>query len=275
MAPPWLADGVADAIEQRRQELGNPTMTQEDVDARKIQGEHFLVIGGYVFNVKHFLQDHPGGQHALLRNLGHDATTAFLRAHGQSAHKRLVEFFCADIVDASPITISSPAMVEVFEDTSSLGRSRSGGSTPPPFKGFSVGDLQLSLGDGSMLTLPPQASSPLAMLAPLPRPESSTTRRERIGEGLAGLGEDVSSKTSTMGKPTPHPGSPPLTAPHGAHPSGGSATSCPFMMMAQAAEVTKPVGAPGFTSPLAPSHGVRPMLFRPATPFLLLVAGLR
>ena len=162
-----MEESVAKAIGKRREELGSRKMTLEDVEARKIQGEHHLVIGGMVFDVGTFLRDHPGGQNALLRNLGHDATAGFLRAHGSSAHPSLVKLFYADIVNSpSPTKISLPPKLEV-RDTSLFGRvSSSSSSKSAPFQSVTAVDLQLALGEQStlagvsMLSIPPQNTVP-------------------------------------------------------------------------------------------------------------------
>ncbi|KAJ1487499.1 hypothetical protein T484DRAFT_1786635, partial [Baffinella frigidus] len=285
MPPAWLADGVADEIGRRRQEMGSPTMTMDDVVARKIQGGHHLVIGGMVFDVSSFLKDHPGGQHVLLRNQGHDATTGFLRAHGASAHSSLVKLFCADIVDPpAPTKKSLPAKLEVRGDTSLFGRSGGDSSIqPPPFPGVSSVDLQRALAEQSplagvsMLSLPPQNTtlSLLAMgslghtttpLSPMARSRSPITRREHIGGDLAGplLPSQVGGMPTPISDLPPRTSggaeSPPLTSsvgPHGAHPPEGSAASCPFMMMAQLAESgntpKSSTGASAFSSPHAPA----------------------
>lgn len=160
--PAWLDDGVADAIGKRRRELGSPTMTLDDVVARKIQGEHHIVIGGMAFDVGSFISEHPGGQHALLRNLGRDATAGFLRSHGATAHISLVALWCADIVDPpSPTKISLPSKLEMRGATL-FGRGGGDSSTkPPPFLGVTSVDLKLVLGEhsplaGPMFSLPPQ-----------------------------------------------------------------------------------------------------------------------
>ena len=51
---------------------------------RKMKGAHLVVIGGMVFDVRAFERSHPGGEGALLANLGKDATAGFMRSHSES-----------------------------------------------------------------------------------------------------------------------------------------------------------------------------------------------
>jgi len=274
MAPPWLADGVAEAIDKRRQELAasagrSPTMTMDEVLARKIQGDSLIVIGGSVFNVGSFLADHPGGQHALLHNLGHDATTAFLRAHGPSAHHTLVDLFYADIVEPASTRTPPPAKLEVREEVAAASAAsfgRDGGTFRSKYldnPSLSAVDLLPALGEqsqlpagGSMLSSPPLtqlAPSPSFSL-PLPPVPSLSLPLSPLGEQsqpaagestqpLVGLLLPLPSQAGNTqlvplasdSPPNPHGarlGAHPSGAhpPGGAHPSGGSATSCPFMM---------------------------------------------
>ena len=221
MAPPWLSDGVAKAIDKRRQELDTPTMSMDEVLARKIQGDSLIVIGGSVFNVASFLPDHPGGQHALLHKLGQDATTAFLRAHGPSAHQSLVNLFCADIVEPTSPRTALPAKREVREDAAAASAAsfgRDGGYFRSKNLNIPSSSAVPWLGEQSQLA--GVSTKPLVgLLLPLPSQVGGTTT---LNSELAPL----KSLVGPLGAHTPD-SSP---NPHGAHPSGGSATSCPFMM---------------------------------------------
>lgn len=48
-----------------------------------------IVIAGFIHDVSDFLDEHPGGRHYLVKNIGKDATTAFFGGiydHSNAAH---------------------------------------------------------------------------------------------------------------------------------------------------------------------------------------------
>lgn len=48
-----------------------------------------IVIAGFIHDVSDFLDEHPGGRHFLVKNIGKDATTAFFGGiydHSNAAH---------------------------------------------------------------------------------------------------------------------------------------------------------------------------------------------
>jgi len=48
-----------------------------------------IVIAGFIHDVSEFLDEHPGGRHLLVKNIGKDATTAFFGGiydHSNAAH---------------------------------------------------------------------------------------------------------------------------------------------------------------------------------------------
>lgn len=141
MASVWLDSGVAAIIAARRQELGHPQMTKEELSESKIQGAQLILIGDMVFDVKGFVALHPGGEHALLRNLGHDATEAFRTHHGQDAHAKLAALFHADLVEINtgkpPATASSTTGMDAF-GTSPLSPSASFAGTISPLTGLTL-----------------------------------------------------------------------------------------------------------------------------------------
>ncbi|GBE87551.1 delta 9-fatty acid desaturase protein [Sparassis latifolia] len=51
-----------------------------------------VVIGGFIHDVGHFMDEHPGGRHLVAKNIGRDATTAFFGGvydHSNAAHNLL------------------------------------------------------------------------------------------------------------------------------------------------------------------------------------------
>jgi stearoyl-CoA desaturase (delta-9 desaturase) len=48
-----------------------------------------IVVAGFIHDVSDFLDEHPGGRHFLVKNIGKDATTAFFGGiydHSNAAH---------------------------------------------------------------------------------------------------------------------------------------------------------------------------------------------
>lgn len=48
-----------------------------------------IVIAGFIHDVSNFIEEHPGGAHLLVKNIGKDATTAFFGGiydHSNAAH---------------------------------------------------------------------------------------------------------------------------------------------------------------------------------------------
>jgi stearoyl-CoA desaturase (delta-9 desaturase) len=48
-----------------------------------------IVVAGFIHDVSDFLDEHPGGRHLLVKNIGKDATTAFFGGiydHSNAAH---------------------------------------------------------------------------------------------------------------------------------------------------------------------------------------------
>ena len=48
-----------------------------------------ILIAGYIHDVSSFIEEHPGGRHLLVKNIGKDASTAFFGGvydHSNAAH---------------------------------------------------------------------------------------------------------------------------------------------------------------------------------------------
>jgi stearoyl-CoA desaturase (delta-9 desaturase) len=48
-----------------------------------------ILIAGYIHDVSTFIEEHPGGRHLLVKNIGKDASTAFFGGvydHSNAAH---------------------------------------------------------------------------------------------------------------------------------------------------------------------------------------------
>ena len=56
----WLSKEALATVAERREELGSPVLTMQEVSNRKLQGEHLIVIEKMVFFVGEFMRVHPG-----------------------------------------------------------------------------------------------------------------------------------------------------------------------------------------------------------------------
>ncbi|XP_031114289.1 cytochrome b5-like [Ipomoea triloba] len=77
--------------------------TLAEVSEHNHNKDCWLIIGGKVYDVTKFLEDHPGGDDVLLSATGKDATDDFEDiGHSSSARAMLDEFLVGDI-DSSTI----------------------------------------------------------------------------------------------------------------------------------------------------------------------------
>ncbi|KAJ6850079.1 cytochrome b5-like [Iris pallida] len=78
-------------------------LTLEDVAKHNSKEDCWLIIGGKVYDVTKFLDDHPGGDDVLLSATGKDATDDFEDVgHSTTARAMMDEYFVGEI-DATTI----------------------------------------------------------------------------------------------------------------------------------------------------------------------------
>lgn len=77
--------------------------TLEQVSEHSSSHDCWLIIGGKVYDVTRFLEEHPGGDDVLLSATGKDATDDFEDVgHSKTARDMLTDYYVGDI-DASSI----------------------------------------------------------------------------------------------------------------------------------------------------------------------------
>ncbi|KAJ3701681.1 hypothetical protein LUZ61_005386 [Rhynchospora tenuis] len=77
--------------------------TLDEVKEHNHAKDCWLVIGGKVYDVTKFLEDHPGGDDVLISSTGKDATDDFEDVgHSTTARSMMDEYYIGDI-DASSI----------------------------------------------------------------------------------------------------------------------------------------------------------------------------
>lgn len=81
----------------------NKVLTLEEVSKHNTKDDCWLIIGGKVYNVTKFLEDHPGGDDVLLSSTAKDATDDFEDVgHSTTARAMMDEYYVGDI-DATTI----------------------------------------------------------------------------------------------------------------------------------------------------------------------------
>lgn len=74
----------------------------EDVSRHNTHQDCWIVIGGKVYDVTKFLEDHPGGDEVLISATGKDATDDFEDVgHSDSARAMMDEYYVGDIDPSS------------------------------------------------------------------------------------------------------------------------------------------------------------------------------
>lgn len=67
--------------------------TREEVSKHNTENDCWVIINDSVYDVTTFLQDHPGGIHAIMTNAGKDATDDFSAVkHSSNANTFKEEF---------------------------------------------------------------------------------------------------------------------------------------------------------------------------------------
>lgn len=70
----------------------------EEVAKRNSAEETWMVIHGRVYNITHFLSEHPGGEEVLLEQAGADATESFEDVgHSPDAREMLKQYYIGDV----------------------------------------------------------------------------------------------------------------------------------------------------------------------------------
>ncbi|GAB4830211.1 hypothetical protein Ancab_019853 [Ancistrocladus abbreviatus] len=94
--------------------------TLADVSQHNTSKDCWLVIGGKVYDVTKFLEDHPGGDEVLLSATGKDATDDFEDVgHSTTARSMMDELYVGDIDSATvpaKITYTPPKQPHYDQD---------------------------------------------------------------------------------------------------------------------------------------------------------------
>jgi len=66
-----------------------PNLTWGDIEKRVRKGEKIVVIENAVFDIKNFVDQHPGGRQTLLHLIGLDATSLFESVGAEHQHTKV------------------------------------------------------------------------------------------------------------------------------------------------------------------------------------------
>ncbi|XP_072948078.1 cytochrome b5-like [Epargyreus clarus] len=74
--------------------------TRKEIEARNRRDDAVIIIDNVVYDVTHFLDDHPGGVEVLLNNAGRDASRCFHDVgHSDDAKQWRQRFRLGEVVD--------------------------------------------------------------------------------------------------------------------------------------------------------------------------------
>ncbi|KAJ3115945.1 hypothetical protein HDU96_010807 [Phlyctochytrium bullatum] len=78
-------------------------IAMEEVKMHESETDCWIVVGGKVYDVTGFLDDHPGGAQSILLATGQDATDEFESIHSQKAHEMLAAYYIGHLsADSKP-----------------------------------------------------------------------------------------------------------------------------------------------------------------------------
>ncbi|KAG1331394.1 cytochrome b5 [Cocos nucifera] len=77
--------------------------TLKEVSQHNTNKDCWLVIGGKVYDVTNFLEDHPGGDEVLLSSTGKDATDDFEDVGHSTTARAMMDEYCVGKIDASTV----------------------------------------------------------------------------------------------------------------------------------------------------------------------------
>jgi cytochrome b involved in lipid metabolism len=100
---PESADSEEIILRHHRRK-GEFSVSRQNVARHRSADDCWIIIADRVYNITHFLKDHPGGQAILLAYAGRDATREFETHHQHSvqAIELMEKLYVADVDTSSP-----------------------------------------------------------------------------------------------------------------------------------------------------------------------------
>jgi len=114
------------------------TYSVAEVQQHKAEGNAWIIYKGKVYDVTHFLEQHPGGSEVLLDVAGRDATQDFEDVgHSDEARTMMKDYYIGDLEGSSAKESAKPYASSTATNTSSSNNSTSPSSTAPSSTGAS------------------------------------------------------------------------------------------------------------------------------------------
>lgn len=81
-----------------------PQYTLQDISTHNTRESAWVLIGGIIYDVTKYLDEHPGGLDILLEHAGQEATKDFEEiGHSREARNKMKEFIVGRIDESSPV----------------------------------------------------------------------------------------------------------------------------------------------------------------------------
>lgn len=147
--------------------------TLEDVKKHVKKDDCWIVINSHVYDISHFLTDHPGGPDILLDFAGQDASELFERVgHGPKARRMMLPYCVGKIDSASSLLLSSCLSSAATNPSKASSVSISTPSSPSFPSAMSPGSTAFSLAPSLLAALPSPTSFTPYFLTPPYTPAS-------------------------------------------------------------------------------------------------------
>jgi len=86
-----------EVVKERKVEARDVTATE--VAAHNKEGDAWIIVEGKVYDVSEYIENHPGGEEALLKFAGKDASVAFRGPqHGTQVDDVIANYYLAELV---------------------------------------------------------------------------------------------------------------------------------------------------------------------------------
>lgn len=79
---------------------GKRTFTRQEVSLHNTRDSCYTIVHGKVYDITHYMEEHPGGVDLMFRHAGRDCTADFEAIfHSQKARQMLEQFYVGDLAD--------------------------------------------------------------------------------------------------------------------------------------------------------------------------------
>lgn len=111
--PKYTGRQLVDPILQQRHNIPGHTITKftrAQIAKHNTDKDCWLIVDGKVYDVTDFIDEHPGGYEAVMKNPGGDNTEGFQGPHHPPKAEHLIgEYFIGELADGESDSSSSPS----------------------------------------------------------------------------------------------------------------------------------------------------------------------